>query len=129
LCYFFAWCNQFIFWIQSTVDWKKEGSLVAQLTNYSILTIVILGFSFYLYQYPTTLTPFKNLDSKPTLAGRPSKDICNIAIKISGGKVAWDTRSEVEKFSTEAKNRGYTPEQCATFAGKITTQAGQSEAE
>ena len=71
----------------------------------------------------------KNLASEATLANRPSKDICNLAIKISGGKVAWDTRLEVAKFSAEAKSRGYTPEQCATLTGRTAAQAGQSEAE
>ena len=33
--------------------WKKGWSLLAKLTNYSILAIVILGISFYLYQDPT----------------------------------------------------------------------------
>jgi len=68
-------------------------------------------------------TSSSSSNTNRSIADKPEKGLCNLALTSANKGVMWDTGAGYRKYVDEAKRRGYTPASCAKSLGRTATVA------
>jgi len=68
-------------------------------------------------------TSTSSSNTNTSLADKPEKALCNLALTSANKGVMWDTGAGYRKYVDEAKRRGYTSASCAKALGRTATVA------